>query len=84
MSQADRTALSEFQQKLAKLQRAVLDAGEATQTQVDQYNIAADEFKAQLTKLKVLVETDLARHERAVDAAGAPWTPGRLPEWNDR
>jgi len=55
-----------------------------TQTQIEQYNIAAEEFKPVLGKLRTLVETDLVKLEKAAEAIGAPWTPGRVPEWNDR
>ncbi|MBI3653591.1 MAG: glycosyl hydrolase [Acidobacteria bacterium] len=55
-----------------------------TQTQMDQYNIAAQEFEQVLTKLRTLVETDMAKLEKALEAAGAPYTPGRFPEWKDR
>jgi hypothetical protein len=27
---------------------------------------------------------DLAKLEKEMEAAGAPWTPGRLPEWQDQ
>ena len=56
----------------------------ATATQRRSYEIAAKEFSAFLPKLKTLVETDLHRLETQADAAGAPWTPGRVPEWTDR
>ncbi len=56
----------------------------ATATQRRSYEIAAKEFSAFLPKLKTLVETDLHRLETQADAAGAPWTPGRVPEWSDR
>jgi hypothetical protein len=52
-----------------------------TQTHVDNYNIAADEFAAQLSKLHTLIDVDLAKLEKDMEAAGAPWTPGRVPEW---
>ena len=55
-----------------------------TQTHIDDYNIAAGEFAEQLGKLHVLVETDLAKLEKDMEAAGAPWTPGRVPEWNEK
>lgn len=54
-----------------------------TQTQVDHYTAAAAEFDQVLTKLRTLIEGDLARLEKAMEAAGAPWTPGRIPEWKD-
>ena len=31
-----------------------------------------------------LIEVDLARLEKQLEAAGAPWTPGRIPEWKDQ
>jgi photosystem II stability/assembly factor-like uncharacterized protein len=64
--------------------RQVLAASRPTRTQLDQYNLTADEFKLQLDKLRVLVETDLPRMEKAAEAAGAPWTPGHLPEWTGK
>ena len=30
-------------------------------------------------KLKKLIEVDLKELEKAMDEAGAPWTPGRVP-----
>jgi hypothetical protein len=55
-----------------------------TQSHVDSYNIAAGEFAEQLTKLRTLVETDLTKLEKDMEAAGAPWTPGRVPEWSEK
>jgi len=52
-----------------------------TQTHVDQYDIVAREFEPVLSNLRTLVEGDLATLEKALEAAGAPWTPGRLPDW---
>jgi photosystem II stability/assembly factor-like uncharacterized protein len=54
-----------------------------TQTQRDQYAAAAAEFERVLTQLRALVEGDVAKLEKAMEAAGAPWTPGRIPEWKD-
>ena len=55
-----------------------------TQSHMDDYNIAAAEFTEQLGKLHALVEVDLAKLEKDMEAAGAPWTPGRVPEWSDK
>jgi len=52
-----------------------------TQSNIDSYNIAATEFAGQLAKLHGLVEGDLVKLEKDMEAAGAPWTPGRVPEW---
>ncbi len=64
--------------------RIRLTALRPTQSQQEQYAIAADEFKAVLAKLKTLVEVDLARMDKTLDTAGAPWSPGRLPVWQDK
>ena len=55
-----------------------------TQTHLDDYSIAASEFAGELEKLHVVVEVDLAKLEKDMEAAGAPWTPGRVPEWRDK
>jgi photosystem II stability/assembly factor-like uncharacterized protein len=55
-----------------------------TQTQIDAYNIAGQEFSGQLAKLRSLIEVDLAKLEKAMEAMGAPWTPGRIPEWKEK
>jgi photosystem II stability/assembly factor-like uncharacterized protein len=52
-----------------------------TQTSRQAYDIAAEEFSAALAELRQLVETDLAALEAKAEAAGAPWTPGRVPMW---
>ncbi len=54
-----------------------------TQTQINQYNAAAQEFEGVLSQLRQLIEVDLTRLEKQLEAAGAPWTPGRVPEWKD-
>jgi chaperonin cofactor prefoldin len=55
-----------------------------TQTQINQYNAAAQDFEAVLAQLRQLIEVDLARLEKQLEAAGAPWTPGRIPEWRNQ
>ncbi|HVF22742.1 MAG TPA: hypothetical protein VM941_06710, partial [Pyrinomonadaceae bacterium] len=55
-----------------------------TQTQQAQYTAAAQDFEGVLVKLRQLIEMDLARLEKQLEAAGAPWTPGRIPEWKDQ
>ncbi|MFZ0198076.1 MAG: glycosyl hydrolase [Candidatus Sulfotelmatobacter sp.] len=55
-----------------------------TQSHVEDYNIAAAEFAEQLAKLRTLVEVDLSKLEKDMEAAGAPWTPGRVPEWSEK
>lgn len=51
-----------------------------TNTQIEQYNLAESEFKPVFARLKKLVEVDLPAFEKQLEAAGAPLTPGRLPQ----
>ena len=55
-----------------------------TQTQHAQYTAAAQDFEGVLVRLRQLIEVDLSRLEKQLEAAGAPWTPGRIPEWRDQ
>ena len=55
-----------------------------TQTQMNQYAVAAQDFDNTLAQLRQLIEIDLAKLEKQMEAAGAPWTPGRIPEWKDQ
>jgi hypothetical protein len=55
--------------------------GAPTQTQIDAYNIAGDEFTPFLSQLRTLVQVDLKNIETTLEGLGAPWTPGRVPEW---
>ncbi|HEX9760338.1 MAG TPA: hypothetical protein VGA40_05445, partial [Candidatus Acidoferrales bacterium] len=52
-----------------------------TGTQREQYAIASELLSAEMSKLRTLVDRDLAALEKAAEAAGAPHTPGRFPEW---
>ncbi len=51
-----------------------------TQTQVEQYDLTMSEFAPVLTRLRTLIETDLPKFEKTLEEAGAPLTPGRLPQ----
>jgi hypothetical protein len=52
-----------------------------TATQQRHYQIIAAEFEGILSRLRRFIETDLKRVEDAAEAAGAPWTSGRVPTW---
>lgn len=53
-----------------------------TQTMLDQYAYAAQEFGPVLAKLRTLVETDLKALGEKMESAGTPWVPGHgLPQW---
>jgi photosystem II stability/assembly factor-like uncharacterized protein len=68
----------------AIVQRIRLTALRPTQTQQEQYNIAAEEFKVALAKLKALTDIDLAKLDKTLETAGAPWSAGRVPVWQDK
>jgi photosystem II stability/assembly factor-like uncharacterized protein len=55
-----------------------------TQTQRDAYEIVADEFGPVLEELKALVSEDVEKIETKLEGLGAPYTPGRLPEWKKK
>ncbi len=48
----------------------------------DSYAVAAQEFAVALQALRTL-STDLVALENALELKGAPWTPGRIPDWTD-
>ncbi|HME00038.1 MAG TPA: glycosyl hydrolase [Terriglobia bacterium] len=52
-----------------------------TGTQLSNYQYASEQFAPALAKLRNLVDVDLTNLEKALDAAGAPHTPGRIPDW---
>jgi photosystem II stability/assembly factor-like uncharacterized protein len=54
---------------------------DATTTHKRNYEIAAQQFGPVLEHLRALITGDLAQLENAAEAAGAPWTPGRVPTW---
>ncbi len=56
-------------------------SADATATHRHNYEIAAQQFAPVLARLRGLILTDLASLENDADAAGAPWTPGRVPDW---
>jgi hypothetical protein len=56
-----------------------LDAPTATQRR--QYDVVATQFQKTLTDLRSAVDTDLRRLEERAEAAGVPWTSGRIPVW---
>ncbi|MFO7732532.1 MAG: glycosyl hydrolase [Candidatus Aminicenantes bacterium] len=52
-----------------------------TKTQRDAYAIAEEEFKPVYEELKRILAEDVKAIEKRLDAVGAPYTPGRLPDW---
>ncbi|HVP39470.1 MAG TPA: hypothetical protein VMS93_09840 [Candidatus Saccharimonadales bacterium] len=58
-------------------------SSETPQTDRRSYEIAAGQFTGLLARLRTLVGTDLPALATEAGAAGAPWTPGRLPDWKE-
>jgi hypothetical protein len=52
-----------------------------TKTSMEQYQIGSDELAVQIPRLRKLIDVDIRNLEKQLDAAGAPPTPGRLPDW---
>jgi hypothetical protein len=53
-----------------------------TETAKRDYEIAADGFGKVLEEMRAAIEADLRQLGQELEAAGAPWTPGRgLPVW---
>jgi hypothetical protein len=48
---------------------------------MEQYQIASELLATEVPKLRKLFETDMRALEKQLDGAGAPPTPGRLPDW---
>ncbi len=54
-----------------------------TTSYVNNYQIAADEFRIVLRDLQSLIEIDAKNLESEMDKLKAPWTPGRIPDWKE-
>ena len=80
----ENTALSIAERVGGIMEGERLSLARPTTTHVEQYQIAGDEFRNVLAKLRSLIEVDLRKLEQALDKIGAPWTPGRLPDWTDK
>jgi ABC-type transporter Mla subunit MlaD len=54
-----------------------------TTTHQTDYSIAAEGFAQELPKVKALAE-EISALEKEAEKLGAPWTTGRVPEWQDQ
>jgi len=52
-----------------------------TATHQESLAIAEKQFGPLLEKLRRTIEVDLAAVEKQMNERGAPWTPGRIPDW---
>ncbi len=53
-----------------------------TKTQKDQYAILLEEFPPVIDELKQINDVEIKQIEEELEKLGAPWTPGRLPEFD--
>jgi hypothetical protein len=51
-----------------------------TENYRNSYLVADQQLRAAISELHA-IEADLVKVEAALQAEGAPWTPGRIPEW---
>jgi photosystem II stability/assembly factor-like uncharacterized protein len=69
----------------ARLFSAIYDGygttSDPTATMNEQLQIAHEEFEGMWNDLNALINRDLKSLEQKLEAAGAPYTPGRLPEY---
>ncbi len=72
-------SISEHMQAAAAPTRGT--TGHPTKTAQEQYQLASDGLAAEIPKLRKLIDTDIKALEKQLDTAGAPPTPGRLPDW---
>ncbi len=68
-------SISERVEEIVSGQR--MSTAKPTATQQETYNEAVAEFRVAQAKLRTLLDEDVKKLERAMDQAGAPWTPGR-------
>ncbi len=80
-SRSEPTPPSILQRVGRSIRRVWTSSAAPTATQKRGYEIAAEAFAPVLEDLRALVEEDLEPLEGEMEAAGAPWTPGRLPTW---
>ncbi len=52
-----------------------------TRTQREQFAIAEDEFKQAYQEIGRILSEEVKAIEKRLDEVGAPYTPGRLPDW---
>jgi hypothetical protein len=75
-------SLAERVERIVDNQRFAL--ARPTRTDEEQYALASHDLARELGKLRALMQGDLKALEKALDRHLAPWTPGRLPEWEEK
>lgn len=82
---ASREEIPPHQESISVRLRAIISAqwrstSAVTGTQKQNYDILMKEFPPVLERLKQLNSVDIKNLQDKMEAAGAPWTPGRVPE----
>jgi hypothetical protein len=65
--------------RLQVLTQTTRSLASPTATQQHQYDIISGEFAKISPRLRAIVDTNLKRVETSAEAAGVPWTSGRIP-----
>ena len=82
---ANRLDIDKLPSVSSRLFSAVYDGysttSDPTTTMKEQLQLAGEDFESVLSDLKSIINTDMKALEQKLEAAGAPYTPGRLPEW---
>ena len=82
MRQADKDAVPGISTRIRSIAyEQSRSTSSPTQTQRDAYEIVAEKLGPALAELKTIVSEDVAKIEKKLEGLGAPYTPGRLPEW---
>jgi len=55
-----------------------------TKTMEDDYKVAGELFAPVLARLRLMVEVDMPKLDKGLDAAGVAHTPGRVPDWKQQ
>jgi len=82
LSRLDKDAVPGIQSRIGRIAGEQSQSTSApTKTQRDAYAIAEEEFRPVYEALKKILAEDVKAIEKRLDAVGAPYTPGRLPDW---
>jgi hypothetical protein len=67
--------------RVGVMAQAARGMGAPTATQRRQYEIVSSDFATMLARVRTLAESEIGKVETAAEAAGVPWTSGRIPQW---
>jgi photosystem II stability/assembly factor-like uncharacterized protein len=83
LSSRDNAAPLSIRERVENVAESQMTTSSApTGTERDAFRYAGEAFGSALEELRTIVEVDLVEVDRALEDAGAPRTPGRLPRWS--